>query len=51
MIYSMPDCEIQVNVGFLIMTLIIMYRHLKKQEKKSKRDTAKYVLCGTDTCS
>ena len=34
----------QVNVGFLIMTLVIMYRHLKKQEKKSKRDTAKY--CG-----
>ena len=27
------------------MTLVIMYRHLKKQEKKSKRDTAKYVLC------
>ena len=30
------------------MALVIMYRHLKKQEKKSKRDTAKY--CDTVWC-
>ena len=32
---------LQVNVGFLIMALVIMYRHLKKQEKKSEVDSAK----------
>ena len=25
----------------LIMAVVIMYRHMKKQEKKSRRDTAK----------
>ena len=31
----------QVNIGFLIMVIVITSRHLRKQENKSKRESAK----------
>ena len=34
---------LQVNIGFLIMAVAVLFRHdMKKQNNKFRRDTAKY---------
>ena len=33
--------HVQVNIGFLIMAVVIVYRHLKRPENNAKEDAKK----------